>query len=537
MAKPPKQIPPASSSPPRPATGTPHLNVDNVSNLRPGVRLHAGEPAFIGHLSQHTLQPDGTPRPPSVEVSEMLPLQLPHTSINAPETLARPTSPVFIPVHLALRLTPAAASPQGIRRDGRERTYVDMREGTAMVHQHPDGRVQLTSASELTPSGFLVERIHGTNLWQKRQAISARRPHVDEPDEQAGPSRRPRLNEDEASTDPDPFADKASATTHQPLDLSSKPWRSWGQPTKPTSGQSVEVDGLHYPIVAQIVRSNTPIVCIKHPRFNPERFEAFEQMLVDNRTLQPRWAARDPDNRWIVADDHLPFEKPLTQYVADAFEYLSGQSARAVAKAMFKESRGTEVINGEGLQALSQTFRYWEDRTVPAPRHLADPLMLLPIQPIIDDGTFGGRIELPSTSGPSLQRVDIDPQKFSQQWNEYTAEPGAASLQKLFYKILVKSGYTVSPPDPLLLENSLVFRREGLDSLFVLKLPLVSSDFIPRYTRPGSELTSSAALMTLDETGRQRLNTLLAQDKINYLVGGIQRPSPDQPTLFILREG
>lgn len=537
MAKPPKQIPPASSSPPRPATGTPHLTVDNVSNLRPGVRLHAGEPAFIGHLSQHTLQPDGTPRPPSVEVSEMLPLQLPHTSINAPETLARPTSPVFIPVHLALRLTPAAASPQGIRRDGRERTYVDMREGTAMVHQHPDGRFQLTSASELTPSGFLVERIHGTNLWQKRQAISARRPHVDEPDEQAGSSKRPRLNEDEASTDPDPFADKASATTHQPLDLSSKPWRSWGQPTKPTSGQSIEIDGLHYPIVAQIVRSNTPIVCLKHPRFNPERFEAFEQMLVDNRTLQPRWAARAPDNRWIVADDHLPFEKPLTQYVADAFEYLSGQSARAVAKAMFKESRGTEVINGEGLQALSQTFRYWEDRTVPAPRHLADPLMLLPIQPIIDDGTFGGRIELPPTSGPSLQRVDIDPQKFSQQWNEYTAEPGAASLQKLFYKILVKSGYTVSPPDPLLLENSLVFRREGLDSLFVLKLPLVSSDFIPRYTRPGSELTSSAALMTLDETGRQRLNTLLVQDKINYLVGGIQRPSLDQPTLFILREG
>lgn len=536
MAKPPKQIPPASSSPPRSLTDTPPVNVDHVSNIRPGTHLPTVELTFAGHSSQHTADHGGG-KQPSVEVSEMLTRQHPHGSVIAPDASARPTSPVFIPVHLALRLTPAADSPQGIRRDGRERTYVDMREGTAMVHQHPDGRYQLTSASELTPSGFQVERIHGTNLWQKRQAIAARRPHVDEPDEQAGPSKRPRLNEDDASTDPDPFADKASTTIQQPLDLSSKPWRSWGQPTKPTSGQSVEVDGLHYPIVSQIVRSNTPIVCIKHPRFNPERFEAFEQMLVDNRTLQPRWAARAPDNRWVVADDHLPFEKPLTQYVADTFEYLSGQSARAVAKAMFSASRGAEVINGEGLQALSQTFRYWENRTIPAHRQLADPLMLLPIQPIIDDGTFGRGIVLPPTSGPSLQRVDIDPQKFSQQWNEYTAEPGAASLQKLFYKILVKSGYTVSPPDPLLLENSLVFRREGLDSLFVLKLPLVSSDFIPRYTRPGSELTSSAALMTLDETGRQRLNTLLAQDKINYLVGGIQRPSPDQPTLFILREG
>ncbi|NYH07205.1 hypothetical protein [Pseudomonas moraviensis] len=535
MAKPPKQIPPASSSPPRSSTDSPPINVDYI--IRPGVRLHAGEPPFIGHLSQHAAQPDGAPRLPSVEVSEMLPLQLLHTSIIAPETLARPTSPVFIPVHLALRLTPAAASPQGIRRDGRERTYVDMREGTAMVHQHPDGRFQLTSANELTPSGFLVERIHGTNLWQKRQAIAARRTHVDEPDTQAGPSKRLRLNEDGASTDPAPLADKASAMPHQPLDLSGKPWRSWGQPTKPTSGQSVEVDGLHYPIVSQIVRSNTSIVCIKHPRFNPERFEAFEQMLVDDRTLQPRWAARAPDNRWIVADDHLPFEKPLTQYVADAFEYLSRQSVRAVAKAMFKESRGAEVINGEGLQALSQTFRFWENKTIPAPRNLADPLMLLPIQPIIGDGTFGGRIVLPPTSGPSLQRVDFDRQKLSQQWSEYTAAPGAANLQKLFHSILVKSGYTVSPPDPLLLENSLVFHREGLDSLFVLKLPLVSPDSIPRYTRPGSELTSSAALMTLDETGRQRLNALLAQDKVNYLVGGIQRPSPDQPTLFILREG
>ncbi|MDD1138185.1 hypothetical protein M5G22_11570 [Pseudomonas sp. TNT2022 ID233] len=536
MAKPPKQIPPAGSSPPRPSTDTPRVNLDNVSSIRPGMHLPTGEPSLAGHSSPRTTEHDAGNRQPSVEVSEMLPRQHPHASGIAPEASPRPTSPVFIPAHLALRLTPAAASPQGIRRDGRERTYVDMREGTAMVHQHPDGRFQLTSASELSPSGFLVERIRGTNLWQKRQAIAARRPHVDEPDTQADPGKRPRLNEDDASTDPDPLADKPS-TIAQPLDLSNKPWRSWGQPTKPTGGQSVEIDGLHYPIVSQIVRSNTPIVCIKHPRFNPERFDAFERMLVEDRTLQPRWADRGPDNQWRFTDHHLPFEKPLTQYVADAFECLSGPSARAVAKAMFRESRGAEVINGEGLQALSQTFRHWQDKAIPAPRHLADPLLLLPVQPTLGDGTFGGRIALPPATGPSLQRLDFDPQKFSQQWDEYTAAPGAESLQKLFHDILVKSGYTVSSPDPLLLENSLVFHREGLDSLFVLKLPLVSPGFIPRYTRPGSELTSSASLMRLDEVGRQRLNALLALDKVNYLVGGIEQPSPDHSTLFILREG
>jgi hypothetical protein len=103
--------------------------------------------------------------------------------------------------------------------------------------------------------------------------------------------------------------------------------------------------------------------------------------------------------------------------------------------------------------------------------------------------------------------------------------------------MLVKSGYTVSPPDPLLLENSLVFHREGLDALFVLKLPMSYPGFVPRFTRPGSELTSSASLMRLDEDGRQRLNALLAQDKVNYLVGGIQRPDAEPPFLFILREG
>ncbi|MHC8382523.1 hypothetical protein [Pseudomonas sp. LB3P14] len=462
-------------------------------------------------------------------------------AINKP---ARPTSPTFIPAHLAVRLTPAANSPDGIRYDNRTRTYVDMQEGTVMVHIKPDGSYQQTSANESIPSGHLLERIPETNLWQKLEPTATttqtrRRPNSGEPDRVAGPSKRPRLDEDHSSSpDTDPFAENILANEPQVLDFSSKLWRNWGKATKPDSGQTVEIAGLHYPIVSQIVHSGTRVVYLKHPRFKPERFDGFEQMLLDDPSLQPRWAAKR-QGQWSVIESRFPFEKPLTQYVADSVGYLSEQSSRAVAKAMFRDARDTEVINGEGLLILSQTFRHWGDRALHLTprRSLADPLMMLPEQPIMRDGTTGGRIVLPSPSAQHLQRLDFDPQKFPQEWSEYAAAPGDASLRKLFKIVLEKNAYTVSPLDYSLVENALVFHREGLDAVFVLKLPHVSADFIPRFTRPGSEMTSSVSQMRLDEVGRQRLNALLAQDKLIYLVGGTQQLSPEKQTLFILREG
>lgn len=532
MAKPPKQIPAAPSSPPRPATDTARVSGDDVHTHRPGLHLQAADLPFVGPSSQRPPEVAGGARQPSVEVNEMLTQRLPGESGTAPGPMnlsTRPTTPTFLPAHLAVRLTPASDSPEGIRYDGRDRSYVDMREGTAMVSKRPDGHFQLTSANELTASGYLVERIRGTHLWQKLQPGVTRRPAADDADSAAGPSKRTRLD-DEQSSQP--------RTRPEVLDLSSRQWRNWGQSTRPTSGQSVEIDGLHYPIVSQIVRSNTPVVCLKHPRFNPERFDTFEQMLVDEPALQPRWATRSADNNWTVADTRLPFEKPLTQSVTESFEYLSAQSSRAVAKALFHESRGAEVINGEGLQVLGQTLRHWENRDIPAPRRsLADPLMLLPVQPTMNDGTFGGRIELPAASAPGLQRIDFDSAQFPEQWREYAAAPDNLNLQKLFTNVLEKNGYTVSPPNYSLLENALVFHRPGLNVLFVMKLPTISADFVRRYTKPGSELTNSAALLQLDDAGRQRQNALLAQDNVIYLVGGIQPLNPQTPSLFVLREG
>ncbi|WP_426206383.1 hypothetical protein [Pseudomonas sp. TWP3-1] len=532
MAKPPKQIPAAHSSPPRPATETARVSGDDIHILRPGLHSQAGDLPFAGPSSQRPPETDGGTRQPAVEVSEMLTRHQPGESSTAPDALnlsARPTTPTFLPAHLAIRLTPATDSPEGIRYDGRDRIYVDMREGTAMVSKNPDGHYQLTSANELVPSGYRVERIRETHLWQKLQPGATRRPAADAADSMAGPSKRARVEDDQSAQ---------AKTLSGVLDLSSRQWRNWGQSTRPTSGQSVEIDGLHYPIVSQIVRSNTPVVCIKHPHFNPERFDAFEQMLVDEPALQPRWATRSADDRWAVADTRLPFERSLTRSVAESFEYLSGQSSRAVANTLFYQSRGAEVINGEGLQVLGQTLRHWENRAIPAPRRsLADPLMLLPIQPTLNDGTFGGKIELPSASAANLQRIDFDSAKFPDQWREYSATPRNASLQKLFKSVLEKSGYTVSPPNHSLLENALVFYRPGLNVLFAMKLPTISAAFIRRYTKPGSELNNSAALMQLDDAGRQRLSALLAQDNVIYLVGGIDPLNSQTPSLFVLREG
>lgn len=108
-------------------------------------------------------------------------------TVNTPPT---PQLPTFITPHTSRMLT--AADSAGIRYDKLKKRYVDVPEGTAMVFRHPDGEYQLTSVSELLPSGPFVEQIPGTMQWR----LTTR------------PLKRPATSQSSAEGEPTPSSSK-----------------------------------------------------------------------------------------------------------------------------------------------------------------------------------------------------------------------------------------------------------------------------------------------------------------------------------------
>ena len=200
----------------------------------------------------------------------------------------------------------------------------------------------------------------------------------------------------------------------QALNLSFGMWRNWGKTLRPSLGQHIKIDGLHYRIVPQTLKDNSRLVYLQHPLFSPALYDAFEFMLRDNPSLQPKWAVKK-DNRWIVLEWRVPFEMPITQYISRTFRYLSDQSVNSLARAMFNHANRSQVINAHGLLAIiNQTFRYWLDRNVRwTPRSdTADPLLML--RSLADEQSLGhgASIAIPAMLGEGLQRLDLDPEAF-----------------------------------------------------------------------------------------------------------------------------
>lgn len=450
----------------------------------------------------------------------------------------------FIDPALAALLTSADTSPEGIRYDKHKKTYVDLEDGTVMVRKHPDGSYQQTHPGELSPTGERVEQIPGSKRW--RQVASNRSPTDADPlvveisEPMPGPSKRPRLNEPTSATDEAGILVE-SLLSRQPdaLDLSAGQWRNWGKATPPESAVSIEIDGAYYPIVDQGIHPVTGLVYLQHPGFAPGRYDAFEQMLRHEPTRQPKWALKR-DGQWRVLESHLPFEMPLKQYVANSFKYLSDHSLSNLARAVFDQTHPFGTVTGHGLSVMTLTFRHWMDRVNnEAPmRGLMDPLLMLP-RLAVEPFTMvpGGVLSLPAPSPRFLQRIDFDPQQFPLEWGTYAAAPTGASLRTLFSTILRQNGYTINATPRAMSEGALLFHREGVAAVFVLKLPRVTGSTIARYSVPGVEMASPAFQMKLSQAARHTLNIHLAQNQIVYLVGGTQLIAPDKPTLFMVREG
>ncbi|WLH37383.1 hypothetical protein PSH79_08780 [Pseudomonas sp. FP2196] len=569
MAKPPKKIPGSTTA--DASTTTTRAQSDSPESPRGDIAHSLPDMTGVDPTpdsSSSTVQSERVGQRPSVIVSHMPERQqapsahhasmdrsadsstLQASAVETPiDTGVHPR--IYLDVEVAALLTNAQSSPEGIRYDKHKKTYVDMEAGTVMVRRNPDGSFQQTHAGETSPSGDLIEQIPGSRLWRRVEptATTSKRPQpdvdstpVETADAIPGPSKRARL---ESAIDVSANADKLMEALFSrqagALDLSSGQWRNWAKATRPETGDSIEIDGAYYQIVSRERTPDTGLVYLQHPGFAlAGGFDAFETMLRNNPSHQPKWALKR-DGQWRVLENHLPFEMPMTQYVSTAFRHLSSHCEGVIARAVFDHSTQSAAPDNHSLSTMVLTVRHWINRVnneAPTTPGLLDPLMLLPSLPTQPDRLYpGGILSLPSSSTAAFVRVDFDPQKFPGHWDAYSAAPTPAHLRTLFSTLLRENGYSVNPSSRALQEGALIFHREGVTAVFVLKLPRITGNRVPRPTLPGAEISSSVFQSRLTVPAQQELNIHLARNQVVYLMGGVQQTEPGKSTLFMVREG
>ncbi|CAI8728118.1 hypothetical protein EMIT0347P_140036 [Pseudomonas sp. IT-347P] len=542
--------------PPKPASGgtSPGTSPTAATQLadRPQTnRLNFSTPGAETTVAPHTVTdsdstlPDSSPRQPAVSVSH-LPDDDRHFAAGTPPVPEAESLIVEVPVYLApedaARLTKPQSPQNAIRYDKHRQPYLDTRAGTVRVRKNAGGKYQLAFASTRASPAIVFEPIPGTTLWQAVSLTERSRPDshrpLSEPDEpRPDPSKRRKLADaPDGVTHAQTLRDSLLSDNPQALNLSYSLWRNWGTTRWPTSSAWIDIDGLHYPIVRQTLDADTRIVYLQHPLFVPALYDGFEHMLRERPSLQPKWAVKSED-RWIVIDSRVPFERPLSQYIGATFKSLSDESVSTVARAFFNQANRSEVIDGHGLAVMNQTFRYWSDRSnlVGLRPELVEPLLMLRTHPQ-PDSRSSAPLTIPSALGEGLQRLDFDPGRFPQHWNEYAAAPGLRNLRRLFAQVLEDDGYVMNMASDAVGEDTLLFQRDPIDRAFILKILRGTEATLRRATPPGKE-PSDTLWQTLIGTQRRPLHLYAQQQKLVHLLGGIQTDTQGQTTLFIFREG
>ncbi|MHC8358478.1 hypothetical protein ACYZTL_25535 [Pseudomonas sp. LB3P81] len=503
----------------------PDINIPNSATSSSGSRRPESE-------SNNTLQQ------PRIEVVDI--------STQGPPVIGAvgATSDInFLPPLLVPRLSAPRAN--GIRYGQRNSMYAEIEnEGVTLVRRREDDEYQASSASELNASGPILERIAGTAYWRRKNTDVADDPSRNpQPgstaDEKAGPSthKRPRLDEEDGSlAEAHPLLVDLLKQPTSPVDLSSALLRNWGHSTKPHSVESLEINGLHYRIVPHGSPEQTGIAFLEHPRFSPSRYEAFEQMLRDDLSLQPKWAVKK-NGQWEVLENRVPFERSLTGYVAETFRDFSDESLNKVAKTLFNRANDSDVINSQGLMALKQTFRNWADAGItPIPRReLTDPLLMLPV--IHRTTRTGWLATPPSDAAGTLRRLDFTPREFLPEWNNFRANSSNDNLKRLVKGVLERNGYDVFPLTNEHQGPALVFTRKNHDTVFFLNLDSIDGHGIRDTAPPGNELSDPHLSTRIGDPAQDALRTAYDQNRVAWLLGGTQTTTAGWQSVFIIREG
>lgn len=490
MNKPPKRgagVTPADISP---------ITLHPINDVPERPRLDLQNSHHANEQADSAGGPDASTLPASVLIkAERQPLwnvEIPDWLTQDPQREDKYTEidqPIYLAAADAARLSSPLDNLDGIRYDKHRKTYVDTAQGTVMVRKNSTGEYQQSSATRRTDFALLFEPVPGTRLWRRKAAR-----------DDSGP----------VPTDPgEALAASLLSANPEATNLRFGLWRNWGRSSRPTLGQYIEIDGQHYPIVQQDLNAQPSLAYLQHPLFSPALYEAFESMLRDHPSLQPKFVV-NRNNQWTVLDDPAPFAMPITRYIATTFKSLADRSVSALARALFNQASHSEVITGSGLAVLNQVLRYWSRRDAEQapPVGLADPLLMLHNQP----ATTGLSL---SNKQDHLRRLDLDPGRFAQHWNRFASQPSTTRLQRLFSEVLAAEGYVIERTATEESRHELRFHRAGIDRIFALKVYPPSA---------------------LDDAGLEHRRADASDTrKAVWLRGGVQTDALGQTTLFIVR--
>ncbi|VVO27985.1 hypothetical protein PS718_04749 [Pseudomonas fluorescens] len=474
-----------------------------------------------------------TAQPPSSLDSQLSTIQvfeLPADTTISQTTVERPLSDYYLPPSLAERL-PDPDPVSAIRTTDRGRQYVDLVDGwTVRVDTDAQGDLRARLPSVLT-LGARLERVEDSLAWRRlptddaeagnAELIVSRRELPDKEPDDAVPAKRMRGIDEESTTEnPAPPAPDTSIAM---------PWKNWKLSPERVSLNHITVDGLRYEILPHGEFPPPPIVYVKNPAHFSYDFDSLNKILSDHLQQQPRGAIQIPTTqRWEI-DPTLPFNGPLTDYVATYFRYLTTSSVRKVARKQFDLANGGDIATGAGLTTLRQTFNDWKTSR-PAPRpEMVDPLLMLPITHLAP-GSKGKRVlklDFLDKQAP-LERLEFNPEDFPQNYDFFPLNQTVDALNVSMYKLLTRNGYTVFIPIRTTLYPALVFQRTGHEFVFCMNLH--------RSLGTQHQIHHNIKAFTEQSIGPEALHAIETARSANKLVWlkGVTNIAPNRPDSVII---
>ncbi|MEX5689156.1 hypothetical protein [Pseudomonas silesiensis] len=485
---------------------------------RPGI-LPGHEPDLSQpHLyPEHSAAPDA--QPPAVEITD-----LPASTHISRITTDHPISHYYLPPKMVDRL-PAPDPLTGFRSISSKRKFVDLVDGgTVLLGTDRHGHLRVKRLSELEPSGPRLERVEGTLAWRQVRAVSigtgdseliiTRHPLAGDGLE-AGPSRRPRI--------PDTGA-------------SSEPWKNWGIAAHHASPGDISIEGVRYKTVPRVDASDHPIAYIKNPAHLIYDFDLFQATLRQHIEQQPRGAIQVPPTHHWEVDPRMPFDRTLTDYVAAYFPELSDLSLLNVARKQFSLANGSDIATGAGLTTLRQVFTDWKTSSVTPRPELADPLLMLSVLQTIPGKGSHRIVELPDPADQvPLQRLQFDSQKFSGEWRYFSSSLTAGAIKRFMKDLLTRNGYTVFELGPAHTFPTVVFTRTGHDFVFYMSLHRIHGRKVQISPSDERRYVPERLPELIGPAAMRAVQNAEAANKLIWLKGGGQILADHPDSVFIVR--
>lgn len=295
-------------------------------------------------------------------------------------------------------------------------------------------------------------------------------------------------------------------------------------PAELTGSEYILIDQQYFPVLASGVRSRPDpnVVFMRDASQSLATYEQFELMLRRDLFDQPRRATfAGGDARWVNSVE-MPFQKPLSSSIAEAFPMVTAASVVDIARALFNRANPSG-LTARGIDVMQQTLRQWRQASAPGLDSLGEPLTLLRTPP----SAIGGGWWLDNGPGQFTQMT----YRTERIWLplQHAVDSGSrASLKTLMSTVLTRDGYEVIASYAM--PSELLFRRPAGEALYWLQLQRASGSVVRR-----SEAHAPSALL-MDAPLRAQVGAARASNNLVPLVGGINRTlAGGTPSIFIIR--